>query len=123
MPLAAIKAVVKEMCTVQKHGGPDDEGLYTNEINHLVLGHRRLSIIDLSMAGHQPMAYDNGRYQISYNGEIYNYAELKNSLKKLGCIFTTTSDTEVILAAFATWGTEACLPLHYWTTKAGIFFL
>jgi asparagine synthase (glutamine-hydrolysing) len=107
MPLTAIAAVVKDMCSVQKHGGPDDEGLYINGDNHLVLGHRRLSIIDLSMAGHQPMAYDNGRYQISYNGEIYNYAELKNSLIKLGCIFTTTSDTEVILAAFATWGTEA----------------
>ena len=112
MTVEAIEAVVKEMCTVQKHGGPDDEGMYTNEDNHLVLGHRRLSIIDLSMAGHQPMGYNNGRYQISYNGEIYNYIELKESLKKLGCLFTTASDTEVILAAFATWGIEAFAKLN-----------
>jgi asparagine synthase (glutamine-hydrolysing) len=107
MPVEAIEGIVKEMCRLLKHGGPDDEGMYTNTENHLVLGHRRLSIIDLSMAGHQPMAYDNGRYHISYNGELYNFIELKESLKKLGCLFTTASDTEVILAAFATWGVEA----------------
>ena len=95
------------MCNIQKHGGPDDEGLYTCAHNHLVLGHRRLSLIDLSPSGHQPMAYQNNRYQITYNGELYNYPELKEILKKAGCYFNTASDTEVILAAFATWGTEA----------------
>jgi asparagine synthase (glutamine-hydrolysing) len=99
--------MVKDMCTIMKHGGPDDEGIYTNAEHHLVLGHRRLSLIDLSSSGHQPMSYAEGRYEISFNGEIYNYIELKNQLKNLGHSFTTGSDTEVILAAFAAWGTES----------------
>ncbi len=107
MPLDAIQAAVGKMCTLLKHGGPDDEGIYTCADHHLVLGHRRLSLIDLSMAGHQPMAYHNEAYVISYNGELYNYLELKEILKKHGCCFSTASDTEVILAAFATWGVEA----------------
>lgn len=107
IPAEAIEGLVKEMCRVQKHGGPDDEGTWTSTQDHLVLGHRRLSIIDLSAGGHQPMAYQNGRYLITYNGELYNYIELKEMLKKAGCLFTTGSDTEVILAAFATWGVEA----------------
>jgi asparagine synthase (glutamine-hydrolysing) len=107
MPIAAIEAAVKEMCTLQKHGGPDDEGVYCCGEHHLAFGHRRLSLIDLSRGGHQPMPYDNGRYQITYNGELYNYAELKLVLQKMGVLFTTASDTEVILAAFATWGTAA----------------
>ena len=107
MPVAEIKAAVEEMCTLQKHGGPDDEGIYICAEHHLVLGHRRLSLIDLSSSGHQPMSYSNGRYQITYNGELYNYRELKQVLQKAGVPFTTSSDTEVILAAFATWGTAA----------------
>ena len=107
IPAEALEGLVKEMCTVQKHGGPDDEGIYTNAAHHLVLGHRRLSIIDLSAGGHQPMAYQNGRYLLTYNGELYNYIALKEILKKAGCLFTTGSDTEVILAAFATWGVQA----------------
>jgi asparagine synthase (glutamine-hydrolysing) len=107
MPLEAIQAAVSDMCNILKHGGPDDEGMYTSATNYLVLGHRRLSLIDLSSAGHQPMEYNNGRYIISYNGELYNYIELKEILKKNGCSFTTASDTEVILAAFATWGVDA----------------
>ena len=107
MPVSALEELVVEMCRVQKHGGPDNEGIYVNEKHKLVLGHRRLSLIDLSNAGNQPMAYENGRYVISYNGELYNYPELKEKLIQLGCGFTTASDTEVILAAFATWGTAA----------------
>lgn len=95
------------MCTLQKAGGPDDEGIWCDPNNHLVLGHRRLSIIDLSPAGHQPMSYADQRFWITYNGELYNYPELKVELLKAGCHFTSTSDTEVILAAFATWGTAA----------------
>lgn len=106
LPAAATKLMVKEMCRVLQHGGPDDEGFYSNESCHLVLGHRRLSIIDLSACGHQPMSYGSGRYWISYNGELYNYPELKQALKREGWQFTTASDTEVILAAFAAWGTE-----------------
>lgn len=94
------------MCDVQQHGGPDDEGFYISENNRMVLGHRRLSLIDLSSAGHQPMAWEN-RYQIVYNGELYNYQELKSELVALGCHFQNQSDTEVILAAYATWGRSA----------------
>lgn len=107
MPVDTMKMVVKEMCQILKHGGPDDEGIYAYESKHLVLGHRRLSLIDLSAAGHQPMTYSKERFVISYNGELYNYLELKIILQKAGCIFTTASDTEVILAAFATWGVNA----------------
>ncbi len=107
MPVEALQAAVGDMCNILKHGGPDDEGLYTSAHNHLVLGNRRLALMDLSPAGHQPMAYDNGRYIITYNGELYNYLELKELLTKQGCRFASTGDTEVIVAAFATWGVSA----------------
>ncbi len=70
----------------------------------LVFGHRRLSILDLSPAGHQPMSYDNGRYWIVYNGEIYNHLEIRAELDNFGYIFHTRTDTETILAAYACWG-------------------
>jgi asparagine synthase (glutamine-hydrolysing) len=95
------------MCLLQKHGGPDDEGIYISEKHHLVFGHRRLSLIDLSAAGHQPMSYADERYYITYNGELYNYIELKDELLNAGCYFNTNSDTEVILAAFSVWGPQA----------------
>lgn len=107
LPLTGLEILVKEMCRVQKHGGPDNEGIYVNSDHSLVLGHRRLSLIDLSDSANQPMAYDNGRYFITYNGELYNYPELKETLIKAGCCFKNNSDTEVILAAFATWGVAA----------------
>ena len=107
MTVEAVKPMVQEMCHVLKAGGPDDEGFYTDASQHLVLGHRRLSIIDLSQSGHQPMPYAGERYWITYNGELYNYPELKLALTEQGCRFTSSSDTEVILAAFATWGTAA----------------
>ncbi len=93
------------MCTILQHGGPDDEGIFINNKNAMVLGHRRLALIDLSACGHQPMSYNNDRYTISYNGEIYNYKELRSELMQSGYTFSTASDTEVILAAFAAWGT------------------
>lgn len=102
-----LQLLIEQMCTLQKHGGPDDEGFYINAAQGLVLGHRRLSIIDTSSAGHQPMKYADGRYVISYNGEIYNYAALRYELKSLGYEFTTQTDTEVILAAYTAWGTAA----------------
>ena len=94
-----------------KNRGPDDSGLLLfnqayNDI--LVLGHTRLSIIDLTSAGHQPMKSQSGRFTVTYNGEIYNYKELRLELSKLGCNFVTNSDTEVLINAWETWG-ESCL--------------
>lgn len=74
----------------------------------LGLAHRRLAIVDISDSGHQPMSFENGRYWIVYNGEIYNYLELKKELEDLGILFQSTSDTEVILAAYSVWGSK-CL--------------
>ena len=94
------------MCDIQKHGGPDDEGFFVSEQDSLVLGHRRLSLLDLSQAGHQPMQWQ-GRYTISFNGEIYNFQELKNELQTRGHVFANHTDTEVILAAYAQWGLQS----------------
>ncbi|NII81340.1 MULTISPECIES: asparagine synthase (glutamine-hydrolyzing) [unclassified Pedobacter] len=99
-----IKQEVKGMCTIMAHGGPDDEGFYTNTNVGLVIGHRRLALIDLSPNGHQPMKYKADELIISFNGEIYNYPELKKELQNLGFLFNTESDTEVILVAYAAWG-------------------
>jgi asparagine synthase (glutamine-hydrolysing) len=90
-----------------QHRGPDDQGIFQSA--DAVLLHRRLSIIDLSAAGRQPMASDDGRYHIVYNGEIYNYVELRSELEALGVRFRSTSDTEVLLKAFIQWGIR-CLP-------------
>ncbi len=87
------------------HRGPNGEGLWRNEESTVLLGHRRLSIIDLSDAAAQPMNYLN-RYNIVHNGEIYNYIELKKELVQKGYSFHTQSDTEVILAAYAHWNDE-----------------
>lgn len=85
------------------HRGPDDEGFYLKE--NFALAHRRLSILDLSKAGHQPM--ERGGFCITYNGEVYNYIELKQELQSLGHQFSSGTDTEVILAAYKQWGTES----------------
>ena len=94
-----------------RHRGPDARGVETRAVAGGVahLGHVRLSIIDLTPGGHQPMSSQNGRYTIVFNGEIYNYKELREELKAQGCRFTTDSDTEVLLAAWTIWG-AACLP-------------
>ena len=90
------------------HRGPDGEGLWTSPDGRVMLGHRRLAIIDLSESAAQPMADCTGQYVITYNGEIYNYLEVREELKSLGAAFRTLSDTEVILEAYKVWGT-ACL--------------
>ena len=82
------------------HRGPEDRGTFTAE--HVALGHSRLSIIDLSEAGRQPMS--RGRLTIVFNGEIYNYVELREELVAGGAAFRTATDTEVILAAYERWG-------------------
>lgn len=94
-----------------KHRGPDDSGYQFYPIGNsfVTLGHTRLSIIDLSVAGHQPMHSPDGRFAIVFNGEIYNYRELRSELQSFGYKFTSDSDTEVLLAAWAHWGI-ACLP-------------
>lgn len=89
------------------HRGPDGDGIYTDPKQSISLGHRRLSIIDLSDAADQPFVIGN-RYYISFNGEIYNYIELRDQLQKMGHQFRTTSDTEVLLTAYIHWGAD-CL--------------
>ena len=93
---------LKKMTDILAHRGPDGEGQWINTIGNVALGHRRLSIIDLTDAGKQPMHYLD-RYSIIHNGEIYNYIELRDELKKKGYNFTSASDTEVIVAAFDYW--------------------
>lgn len=105
-PLMA-KNNIKNMTDVIAHRGPDGEGFWHSNDNCLSLGHRRLSIIDLSAKGNQPMHYLN-KYVITFNGEIYNYVELQEVLKNKGYTFESQSDTEVVMAAFDHWGTE-CL--------------
>ena len=80
------------------HGGPDDAGLYVDLYLGLALSHRRLSILDLSPLGHQPMEFEN--LVITYNGEVYNFQEIRKELEREGYSFVSNSDTEVILKAF-----------------------
>jgi len=98
---------VRSMCGSMKHGGPDDEGFYSSLEYGVNLGHRRLSIIDIGKEGHQPMFFEHDKFVITYNGELYNYLDLKLELQKAGVVFNTSSDTEVILAAYASWGVES----------------
>ncbi len=99
-----IREKVNIMCHALEHGGPDDQGLYCNEAASLVFGHRRLSIIDLSQNGHQPMADVQQKVWITFNGEIYNYLTLKEQLLSLGAKFNSNTDTEVIIQAYLHWG-------------------
>ncbi len=110
------KEYLKKMTDALAHRGPDGEGLWQNETGNVLLGHRRLSIIDLSDAGNQPMHLtptlsingdgENPRYSIIHNGEIYNYIELKEELIKQGYTFHSQTDTEVIIAAYDYWQDE-----------------
>lgn len=104
-PQKVRQKTVQLMCDLMAHGGPDDEGISDESLKDLTFGHRRLALLDLSAAGHQPMQYKN--LSIVFNGEIYNFAKLKSELQALGFEFNTATDTEVILAAFEKWNTEA----------------
>jgi asparagine synthase (glutamine-hydrolysing) len=89
-----------------QHRGPDDRGEWWSEDGRVGFGHRRLSILDLSAAGHQPMTDANGELHIVFNGEIYNFAELRQELISCGHVFNSHSDTEVLLGCYRQWGTE-----------------
>jgi asparagine synthase (glutamine-hydrolysing) len=94
------------------HRGPDDAGEWWAECGRVGLAHRRLSIVDLSPAGHQPMQDATGQLTIVFNGEIYNFAELQKELAKKGVVFRSNSDTEVLLAAYREWGVDCLLHLN-----------
>src|SRR5437016_4172476 len=122
------------MLRVIEHRGRDDEGIWTSqpidaERRRVCLGHRRLSIIDTSSAGHQPMLSADGRFVVILNGEIYNYRELREQLATKGHRFRTQTDTEVLLSAWAEWG-EGCLSrlngmfaFALWDERARTLFL
>jgi len=102
---------VERMIAKLVHRGPDDVGIWSDEGGHLSLGHRRLSILDLSPQGHQPMCSASGRYVLAFNGEIYNFGELRRELEAGGCApqWRGHSDTEIFLAAVEAWGVEMSL--------------
>jgi len=101
----------KAMADAIEHRGPDDEGFWRDPNGAVILGHRRLAIVDLTAAGHQPMASRSGRWVIAYNGEIYNHEALRAELERSGwpAGWRGHSDTEVMLAAFEVWGVEQAL--------------
>src|SRR5215471_14651830 len=111
-PDAPIDAMLRSI----EHRGRDDEGVWRSSADtkgdYAVLGHRRLSIIDTSSAGHQPMISADGRFVITLNGEIYNYRELRRQLEAKGHSFKTQSDTEVLLAAWVEWGADCLSQLN-----------
>ena len=114
---------IKDYTDLLTHRGPDDHGWLSwdrdagitigaeqaNPAGHVLLGHRRLSILDLSERGHQPMSTEDGRFHIVYNGEIYNFVEIRKELEAEGVGFHSESDTEVLLRAFVQWGIDALL--------------
>lgn len=99
-----LPSIVQQMSNSLIHRGPDDSGIWVDTEVGIALGHRRLAILDLSPEGHQPMTSANGRYVIVFNGEIYNFLELRRQLESLGHGFRGHSDTEVMLASFSQWG-------------------
>jgi asparagine synthase (glutamine-hydrolysing) len=99
-------AVTKAMVTTLAHRGPDDSGIWPSPDGSVVLGHRRLSIVDLSPLGHNPMQYGDGRLWITFNGEVYNFHELRQELEAAGYRFRSQTDTEVMLAAYDKWGVD-----------------
>lgn len=105
------ESIAQAMNDAIRHRGPDDCGVWADDVSPVVLGHRRLSIVDLSKAGHQPMASASGRYVMAYNGEIYNHLDIRSALELGGNApaWRGHSDTETLLAGFDTWGVAATL--------------
>ena len=106
---AAADGTLAQMTSCIAHRGPDDSGTWLDAAAGIALGHRRLSVLDLSSEGHQPMASRDGRYVMVYNGEIYNFAAIRAELEAHGWRFRGHSDTEVMLAAFEEWGLTASI--------------
>ncbi len=124
----ALASTCGSMADALRHRGPDDRGVWTDPSAGVALGHRRLSILDLSPLGHQPMTSGSGRFVVTYNGELYNFADLRGKLG--GHALRGRSDTEVMLAAFDEWGVEASLPrfngmfaLGVWDTRERVLWL
>lgn len=103
------ESALGRMCDAIRHRGPDDAGYWFDFSPGIALGHRRLSIVDLSPAGHQPMVSNSGRFVIAFNGEIYNHSDLRTELNALTHDWHGHSDTETLLAGFDAWGIEATL--------------
>src|SRR5262249_47187553 len=98
---------VRRALAAEGHRGPDADGLWQGD--RAVLGHRRLAILDLSEAGRQPMSNEDGSVRVTYNGEIYNYLELRRELVTAGHSFRSQTDTEVLLHGYEEWGAEGLL--------------
>src|SRR5262249_6821392 len=106
-----MRAVVRQMASRLAHRGPDGHGEWVDADSGVALGHRRLAIIDVSPQGHQPMVSHSGRFVMAYNGEIYNYRELRQELEVADAVHAWRghSDTEVALAAFELFGVQSAL--------------
>lgn len=118
------------MTTALQHRGPDDHGIWVNQERGVALGFRRLSIIDLTQAGHQPMHSKSNRFVVVFNGEIYNFKELTTELLQVGWVFRGHSDTEVLLASIETWGLQESLKkfngmfaFALWDTQDEVLYL
>ncbi|MDZ8050451.1 MAG: asparagine synthase (glutamine-hydrolyzing) [Aulosira sp. ZfuVER01] len=107
--LEELQSIAKRMSNTLVHRGPDDGGIWVDAEAGIAFGHRRLAIVDLSPEGHQPMVSTDGRYVIVFNGEIYNFLELRYQLKDVGYHFRGHSDTEVMLASFSQWGLDGAV--------------
>ncbi|HWP00061.1 MAG TPA: asparagine synthase (glutamine-hydrolyzing) [Methylococcus sp.] len=101
-----LRRIVERLCALQHHRGPDAAGIWEDPYGRCVLGHRRLAIIDLDARSNQPMVDGGGRYVVVFNGEIYNFRDLKKALGAAGVRFRTESDTEVLVEGYARWGHE-----------------
>jgi asparagine synthase (glutamine-hydrolysing) len=106
---AQLADAVTRMADGLAHRGPDDEGVFVDETAGVALGHRRLAVLDLSSSGHQPMISHSGRSVLCFNGEIYNFRQLRRELESQGAAFSGTSDTEVLLEGWERWGCDRLL--------------